>query len=187
VDLDEVVVDYVHELLGDQAGEVDLTSARDALGDLGALAVSRLRRRIAEMLMAEGWQPPADAVLIEHDEPIVASVEEDRAVIRARAARARSDASRIRETSAEMHDASAEQMLAAMRSEVMQMRQALQTRATIEQAKGIVMARYGLSADSAWGYLVRSSQQRNIKLRDLAEDLVDSVAQRDPDGQSAPT
>lgn len=178
MDLDEVVDLYVQELLAGQQSEFDLTSALEGLDDAGALAVSRMRRRIAEILIAEGWQPPPDALLVGDDEeeaPAVASVDEDRAVIRARAVRARSDASRIRGSTSEAHGDSAEQMLAAMRSEVMQMRQALHSRATIEQAKGIVMERYGLSADHAWNYLVRTSQQHNTKLRDLAEELVQSV------------
>jgi hypothetical protein len=178
VDLDEVVDLYVQELLAGQQGEFDLTSVQEGLDDAGALAVSRMRRRIAEILIAEGWQPPPDALLIGDDEeeaPVVASVEEDRAVLRARATRARSDATRIRIQASEGLGGASEEMLAAMRSEVMQMRQALRTRATIEQAKGIVMERYGLSADHAWNYLVRTSQQQNTKLRDLAEELVRSV------------
>jgi len=56
-----------------------------------------------------------------------------------------------------------------------QLQSALSTRDRIGQAKGIVMERYGLSADHAWNYLVRTSQQHNTKLRDLAEELVQSV------------
>lgn len=176
MDLDEVVDDYVRELLGQQADEFGLASARDSRDDAGAAAVSRLRRRIAEILVADGWQPPADTVLVDEVDGRVTSVLEERAALRAQASRARSDAGRTTQTSSELHDPTVAEMLDAMRSEVLQMRQALRTRASIEQAKGIVMARYGLGADAAWNYLVRTSQQRNVKLRDLADELVSSVA-----------
>lgn len=180
MDLDEAVADYVGELLGDTAGRADLTSARDARDDVGALAVSRLRRRIAEILMAEGWQPPPDVDLLDGEGPTATSAHVDGDAVRARAQRDASEPTPIRRPSSEIPEASADEVLAAMRSEVQQMRQALRTRATIEQAKGIVMARFGLSAESAWNYLVRTSQQRNVKLRDLAEDLVHSVVEQPP-------
>jgi GAF domain-containing protein len=57
-----------------------------------------------------------------------------------------------------------------------QMRQAMATRAVIEQAKGIVMRDRGCSADAAFDALVRLSQETHIKLRDVAQRLVDDVA-----------
>jgi len=48
---------------------------------------------------------------------------------------------------------------------------ALVTRQEIGQAVGILMERYGLSADAAFAYLRRLSQNGNVKLRDLAEQL----------------
>ena len=48
-------------------------------------------------------------------------------------------------------------------------RAALQSRDVIGQAKGILMERHRLSADHAFRLLQRTSQQHNIKLRDLAE------------------
>jgi GAF domain-containing protein len=56
-----------------------------------------------------------------------------------------------------------------------QMRDAMQFRAVIEQAKGIIMARNGCSADDAFAVLVRTSQSANRKLRDIAVDVVESV------------
>jgi GAF domain-containing protein len=53
-----------------------------------------------------------------------------------------------------------------------QMRQALDSRGVIEQAKGMVMARTGCSADVAFQTLVARSQQENRKLREVAADLV---------------
>lgn len=50
------------------------------------------------------------------------------------------------------------------------------TRAAIEQAKGMLMAVYGISADRAFDVLVWRSQETNVKLRGLAEQLLARVA-----------
>ncbi len=42
----------------------------------------------------------------------------------------------------------------------------------IEQAKGILMAQAGCSADDAFRMLRRVSQRSNIRVRDLATDIV---------------
>ena len=49
---------------------------------------------------------------------------------------------------------------------------AMQSRAVIEQAKGILMGVQRCSADEAFEILVRASQRENRKLRDIAQDLV---------------
>jgi AmiR/NasT family two-component response regulator len=49
---------------------------------------------------------------------------------------------------------------------------ALRSRAVIDQAKGILMERFKLTADQAFQVLARASMQRNMKLRDVAEVLV---------------
>lgn len=51
--------------------------------------------------------------------------------------------------------------------------QALRTRELIGQATGIMMERYQVSATRAFDYLARVSQSRNIKLRDLATQIVE--------------
>jgi hypothetical protein len=53
-----------------------------------------------------------------------------------------------------------------------QLRHALESRAVIEQAKGALVMRYGLDADRAFAVLRRWSQDRNIKLRTVAEALI---------------
>lgn len=58
-----------------------------------------------------------------------------------------------------------------------QLRQALVSRAPIEQAKGILVARHGYSDDEAFDVLRRLSQTRNTKLRDVAVDLVAEARQ----------
>ena len=49
---------------------------------------------------------------------------------------------------------------------------AMQSRAVIEQAKGILMGAQNCTADEAFQVLVRASQRENRKLREIAEDLV---------------
>jgi GAF domain-containing protein len=49
---------------------------------------------------------------------------------------------------------------------------ALESRAVIDQAKGILMERYKLTADQAFQLLARASMHHNRKLRDVADELV---------------
>ncbi|MGY1680959.1 ANTAR domain-containing protein [Geodermatophilus sp. SYSU D01176] len=53
---------------------------------------------------------------------------------------------------------------------------ALTSRATIDQAKGVLMARLGISADDAFARLVALSNRLNVKLRDLAQLVVEGHA-----------
>ncbi len=57
------------------------------------------------------------------------------------------------------------------RLQAVQLRQALESRDVIGQAKGILMERERVTADAAFDMLRRASQQVNRKLRDLAEDI----------------
>jgi GAF domain-containing protein len=52
------------------------------------------------------------------------------------------------------------------------LRLAMESRSVIEQAKGILIERYKLTADAAFRLLVEVSMRRNRKVRDLAEELV---------------
>jgi ANTAR domain/GAF domain len=61
--------------------------------------------------------------------------------------------------------------------EAAQLRQALQSRDVIGQAKGILMERRGISADDAFDVLRRASQSLNIKLATVAQTLVDRRAE----------
>ena len=56
----------------------------------------------------------------------------------------------------------------------MQLQQKLDSLPTIEQAKGILMARFDLDADTAFTLLVRWSQATNVKLRVICTSLVES-------------
>lgn len=62
---------------------------------------------------------------------------------------------------------------------VNQLTQALQSRDVIGQAKGVLMARNRCTADEAFDILRRASQRLNMKLRDVAEQIVRSAAEPD--------
>ena len=57
-----------------------------------------------------------------------------------------------------------------------QLQQAMESRAAIEQAKGILMAAQRCSPDAAFNILVRASQNQNRKLRAIAEEIVERAA-----------
>lgn len=54
---------------------------------------------------------------------------------------------------------------------------ALTSRAEIDQAKGALMAIHGVTAEQAFGELVRHSQHQNIKLQDIARQFLASLRQ----------
>jgi GAF domain-containing protein len=55
---------------------------------------------------------------------------------------------------------------------------ALDTRKLIGQAIGIVMERYGVDEERAFAFLTRASSTSNIKLRDIARELVGTVEEK---------
>ena len=59
-----------------------------------------------------------------------------------------------------------------LRAQNEQLGRALATRATIDQALGMVMVLAPCSSERAWDLLVEVSQHSNIKLRDVAAALV---------------
>ena len=61
-----------------------------------------------------------------------------------------------------------------------QMEQAMASRAVIEQAKGVLMGRHALDEKEAFDVLRRQSQNRNVKLRTLAAEVVSEVVQGVP-------
>ncbi|MEN3314411.1 MAG: hypothetical protein V7605_645 [Acidimicrobiaceae bacterium] len=73
-----------------------------------------------------------------------------------------------------------------------QLQQAMESRAAIEQAKGILMAAEQCGPDTAFAILVRASQSQNRKLRDIATEIVegyergqDVVSRHAPSGSDA--
>lgn len=63
--------------------------------------------------------------------------------------------------------------------QVEQLQAAIESRAPIEQAKGILMAAKGITADEAFQQLVEASQRENVKLRTVAARFVESVLNND--------
>ena len=59
-----------------------------------------------------------------------------------------------------------------------QMEQAMASRAVIEQAKGVLMARHGVDEKEAFELLRQQSQRLNVKLRSLAAELVNGASSR---------
>jgi GAF domain-containing protein len=59
-----------------------------------------------------------------------------------------------------------------------QLEQAMANRAVIEQAKGVLMAMRGVPEHEAFEVLRKSSQERNVKLRVLAQQIVTGVVEQ---------
>jgi hypothetical protein len=56
---------------------------------------------------------------------------------------------------------------------ISQLEQALASRSTIDQAIGVLMAQNRCTPDAAFGILRRASQNRNVKLRDVAATIIE--------------
>lgn len=69
--------------------------------------------------------------------------------------------------------------------EIQNLNDALETRTTIGKAMGIVMERYQMNDERAFAFLTRLSQHRNVKLRRVAEELVNELMDRVDAGGSA--
>ena len=65
--------------------------------------------------------------------------------------------------------------------EISTLNEALLSRRLIGQAIGIVMERYKIDEDRAFAFLARASSHGNIKLRDVAKELVDTARHRTDD------
>jgi GAF domain-containing protein len=70
------------------------------------------------------------------------------------------------------------ELLAGARERAERLEQALDSRAVIDQAVGIIRSRSGVSAEDAFGRLVRMSQNENVKLREVAARLVEEAVRR---------
>ncbi|MBO9570289.1 MAG: ANTAR domain-containing protein, partial [Cellulomonas iranensis] len=66
------------------------------------------------------------------------------------------------------------------------LRASLESRAVIDQAIGIVMAQNRVGPDEALRLLRQASQGRNVKLRDLARDVVVAVGGSEPESVFVP-
>ena len=66
------------------------------------------------------------------------------------------------------------EQIAALIHEIEQLHKAMESRAAIEQAKGVLMATMRIGPDAAFAVLVAASQRENRKVREIAERLVAS-------------
>ncbi len=55
------------------------------------------------------------------------------------------------------------------------LRTAIQTRHLIGMAQGMLMLRYGLDEEQSFAFLARTSQQQNVKLRDIAGRVIEEL------------
>ena len=65
-----------------------------------------------------------------------------------------------------------------LRAKILQLTEALVSRTDIDQAKGALRVLNGGSADDAFAVLVERSQRENVKVRDLARQIVDELSRR---------
>jgi len=75
----------------------------------------------------------------------------------------------------------AEREIEVLRRENDRLRQTIESRAVIEQAKGALILRYGLGDGAAFAVLSRWSQNSNVKLHTIADTLINVVCRRTPD------
>ncbi len=68
---------------------------------------------------------------------------------------------------------------------IQQLEQGLESRTLIGKALGICMERYNISDEQSFQFLVRISQNHNVKLRDVAARLVEPAEQQQADDMSA--
>jgi len=66
------------------------------------------------------------------------------------------------------------ELVAALADENANLQRALDTRVVIEQAKGVLAERFRLDVHEAFGVLRMSARSHRIRLRDLAERVVES-------------
>lgn len=67
-------------------------------------------------------------------------------------------------------------------SEIDSLRDAITTRQLIGEAVGITMERFDLSEERAFAFLARLSSNRNVKLRVIAQEIIEDRAQRGAGG-----
>jgi hypothetical protein len=64
--------------------------------------------------------------------------------------------------------------VAELEAEVAQLKEALARRQQIGVATGLIAQRFGIDPDRAWSLLVRLSQNAHVKVRDIAQTLINA-------------
>jgi ANTAR domain-containing protein len=70
--------------------------------------------------------------------------------------------------------------LVAQSTEIAQLQEALASRSTIDQALGVLMTQNRCTRDQAFAVLRRASQNRNVKLRDVAASVIERFTSHPP-------
>ena len=81
---------------------------------------------------------------------------------------------RVAETPAAPNGSDRPANLVELELEVEHLRRALVSRDVIGQAKGVLMERFKVTSDEAFGLLVQASQHRNVRVADLAAELAET-------------
>lgn len=77
-------------------------------------------------------------------------------------------------------DSATAEVMELWRKEAQQLRKAMQSRPTIDMARGVLMAVFSCSPEAAWEILVTVSQHSNTKLHEVAEAVVDTTTRQEP-------
>jgi hypothetical protein len=64
--------------------------------------------------------------------------------------------------------------MAELEAEIAQLKEALARRQQIGVATGLIAQRFGISPDRAWSLLVRLSQNAHVKVREIAQTLINA-------------
>jgi ANTAR domain len=64
--------------------------------------------------------------------------------------------------------------IADLEAEIAQLKEALARRQQIGVATGLIAQRFGINPDRAWSLLVRLSQNAHVKVRDIAQTLINA-------------
>jgi hypothetical protein len=168
----------VREINGDGREQGPLRPERE--GDLLGVIETLLNLRQArgdDPDSAAGRQPGGTSAA-SADGRVIAAEE------RARAAEGRADAAEERARAAEERLGTAQDRAGAAQHESEHLHRAMESRASIEQAKGILMQRHGITPDRAFDLLRRISMRYNVKLHDIAEGLVREASGTSRDGEA---
>jgi hypothetical protein len=97
-----------------------------------------------------------------------------------RVAEQRAESIRLRDVARQLREerGASRNLFEELQHEVAGLKKAMESRATIEQAKGILMAAEHCTPDEAFDMLTRASQRQNRKLALIAADIVERTTQR---------
>jgi AmiR/NasT family two-component response regulator len=176
-----------HEPLGPARDGVEaLRAARTHRPDLYLFDIDMPRLdglRAAQQLAAEGLRRPVVVLTGVEDPSLV-----DRSISTGASAYLTKPVDQRQLDAAIRLAAARHQELLKLEADAQQARQALTERKLIERAKGLLMDALGLSESDAFARLQRAARNRNLRLPQVAQQVIDQRdLLRDPADQSHPT